>query len=100
MKRIIKMKESRNRIKRNNPNEFSKSESAYNESKENFPNLNNISFDDFLIMFNNNQIKDIYNNTFDEHDMIQFYMNYFSGNYYIKDKQKIKTYREYLIVSR
>jgi hypothetical protein len=96
----VNITEIRNRIKRNNPNEFSKSESTYNELKQQFTEYKDTSFDDFLSMFNDKQIKDIYNNKFDTNYMILFYLHYFSGNYYIKDKNKIKTYREYVIVSK
>ena len=93
----IKIEEIINNIKDNN--EFSKSESTYNELKQHFTKYKDKSFDNFLIMFNNSQIKDIYNNNFDTRYMILFYLHYFSGNYYKKDGIPIDTYREYVIVS-
>ena len=98
-KHIIKIREIINNIKRDNPNEFSKSESTYNELTP-FTKYKDTSFDNFLIMFNNIQIEDIYNNKFDTKDMILFYLDYFIGKYHKKHGTIIDTYREYVIVSK
>lgn len=106
-KEISKKKEYISTVTRYHPDKFVKSESVYDTLKAEFTEFNNISFDDFLIMFNHDQLSDIYNDEFNTNEMILFYLNYFSGIYYETKHELynsvyniVNTYKEYIKLNR